>query len=65
MTLRPQSSVVHLGGHVLTADLSREQVHSVLVEEMENLGHPLTEVVNRRKDPDRTSELADRVRKAV
>ena len=65
MTLRPRSSVVHLGGRVLMADLSREQVRGILVEEMEDPCHPLTEVVDREKDPDRTSELRGSVGKAA
>ena len=65
MTLRPQSSLVDLGGRVLMADLSREQVRGILVKEMEDPCHSLTEVVSRRKDPDRTSELTGSVGKAA
>jgi len=45
MTLCSQRYVVWLGRRVLVLDLSGKQVRSILVKEVEDLGHPITESV--------------------
>jgi len=45
MTLCSQRYVVRLGRCVLVLDLPGKQVRSILVEEVEDLGHPVTESV--------------------
>ena len=47
MTPRFQRYVVRVGRCVLVVDLSRKQVCGILVEEVEDLGHPLTKSVSR------------------
>jgi len=46
MTPRFQRPGARLNGRVLVLDLSREQVRGILVEEVEDLGDSLTEVVS-------------------
>jgi len=46
MRPRFQRYVVRVGKCVLVEDLPRKQVRGILVEEVEDLGHPLTESVS-------------------
>ena len=46
MTSRLQRPGGRLNGRVLMLDLTREQVRGILMEEVENLGDSLTEVVS-------------------
>ena len=43
------------------ANLPRKQVRGILVEEVEDLGDPLAEVISGRKDSDGTSQLTSGV----